>query len=60
MFRMPEGPKGRYSLTSAEIYIIREDATKEQVDAALKWIEHIGDGPSLTDEIKTLWRNRIS
>lgn len=52
MFRMPAGPKGRYSLTSAEIYIIREDATEQQVDAALKWIEHIGDGPSLTDEVK--------
>ena len=48
--RMPEGPAGRYSQLGGDVYMFRPDATSEQIDACLKWLEFRGVTPELTDE----------
>lgn len=48
--RMPEGPKGRYSQLGGDVYMFRKDATPEQIDACLKWLEFNGTTPEITEE----------
>lgn len=49
MTSMPEGPEGRVSQMGGDLYMIANNATPEQIDAALKWIDFIGHGPTLDD-----------
>ena len=47
---MPEGPEGRISQMGGTIYYIRADASAEQIDAVLDWLELKGYGPYMTDD----------
>ena len=47
---IPEGPKGRTSQMGGDLYMIAANATPEQIDACLKWIDFNGNGPTLEDE----------
>lgn len=48
--RLPEGPHGRYSQMGGNLYMFKKNATKEQINAGLKWLEYTGISPKLTDE----------
>lgn len=48
--RMPAGPAGRFSQMGGNLYMFTADATPEQIDAGLKFLEYWGRGPELTDE----------
>ena len=50
MVSMPSGPKGSIAQMGGDLYMIAENATAEQIDAALKWIDFVGNGPTLTEE----------
>lgn len=50
MASIPEGPKGRMSQMGGDLYMIAANATPEQIDASLKWIDFIGYGPTLEEE----------
>ncbi len=53
--RMPEGPKGRYSQMGGNYWIIAANATAEQQDAAMKWLEFRGISPKFDEETKAQW-----
>jgi len=58
MTSMPEGPKGSNAQMGGDLYMIAANATPEQIDASLKWIDFVGHGPTLTDEtIQNLKKN---
>ncbi len=46
---IPEGPKGRMAQMGGDLYMIAKNATPEQIDAALKWIDFTGYGPTLEE-----------
>lgn len=48
--RMPKGSEGRYSQMGGNLWMIRDDATPEQIDACFKWLMFTGVSPNLTDE----------
>ncbi len=50
---MPGGPGGRYTQMGGAVYAVSPDATPEQIEACMNWIKYIGDGPVLTDDVKT-------
>ncbi len=50
---IPEGPAGRYSQMGGALWCINPKATPEQIDAAFNWINYIGEGPQLTDHVKS-------
>lgn len=50
LVRMPAGPEGRYSQLGGDIYMFRADASAEQIDACLKWLDFKGTTPHITDE----------
>lgn len=61
MVSMPAGPKARVSQMGGDLYMIAANATTEQIDACLKWIDFIGQGPTLDDAaIATLKENAKS
>ncbi len=47
---MPEGPAGRFSQLGGDVYMFRNDASPEQIDACLKWLEFNGTTPEITEE----------
>lgn len=49
---MPEGPGGRYVQMGGNVQVIDRNATEEQVEACLRWMEYTGKGPFLTDDVK--------
>lgn len=53
MSKMPAGPKARCSQVSANIYVF--SGTEEENDACFKWLEMLGQGPQLTDDMKQQW-----
>ena len=50
---IPEGPKGRTSQMGGDLYMIAANATPEQIDACLKWIDFTGYGPTLEETAVT-------
>ena len=49
--KMPAGPKGRYALLGGKTWMFAQNATKEQVEACLKWLEiSYGYKPAITEE----------
>ena len=55
---LPAGPKGSMAQMGGDLYMIAANATPEQIDAALKWIDFFGHGPTITEEsIKNLELN---
>ena len=52
MVGMPEGPAGSFTLMGGNLYMFSKDATPEQIEAGLDWIEVIGNAPVMTDTIK--------
>lgn len=54
--KMPAGPKKSVTLMGGSFYVIEPNATPEQIDAALKWIEFTGTTPDMDDEGKARFR----
>lgn len=48
---MPAGPKGHVTLLGGDVICIKDNATEEQIDAAIRWIE-TAYSYQLTDEYK--------
>lgn len=48
--KMPKGTKDRCAQMGGNLYMIRPDATPEQINACFKWFEFIGASPKLTDD----------
>ena len=46
---VPAGPKGQYSLAGGTPYMFAKNATKEEIEAALDYIEVMGKAPKATD-----------
>ena len=49
---MPAGPERNVTLMGGSYFALSNTASKEQIDAAFKWIEFNGTTMNLTDEIK--------
>ncbi len=47
---MPAGPKGRFAQTGGDVQYIAADATPEQIEAALDWMEFQGLGAVMSDD----------
>ena len=52
MMAMPAGPKRHVTLLGGSVYCVKNDATPDQIDAALRWHETAYDY-KLTEEFKT-------
>ncbi len=52
MVAIPEGPKRHVALVGSMIEYAAPTCTEDQVDALLKWEDHIGNGATLNDTIK--------
>ena len=52
MMATPAGPKRHVTLLGGEVLCVKADATQDQIDAAIRWIE-TAYNYSLTDEYKT-------
>lgn len=50
MYGLPAGPKGQYSLSGGTPYMFSKDATPEQINAALDYLEVMGKAPLATDD----------
>ena len=50
MAKVPGGPKGRYAQMGGGVWMFPKNATAEQIDAGLKWLEFTGISPNLTEE----------
>ncbi len=53
MCGIPAGPGGAYSLSGGTPYLFAANATKEEINAALNYLEVMGKAPVLTDAVKT-------
>lgn len=51
MFAVPAGPAKRVSLVGGAFRALSNKSDEKQVDAAIKWIEHIGSGCKFDDDI---------
>lgn len=56
---MPSGPKRHVTLLGGDVLCVRNDATDDQIDAAIRWIE-TKNSYKLTDEYKTNVKNSIA
>lgn len=45
MFSLPEGPAGKTALLGGTIYGISNVASKEELDAAFKWLDYVNTAP---------------
>lgn len=59
MFAVPAGPAKRVSLVGGASRTLSNTSDEKQVDAAIKWIEHIGDGCLFNDEVAANMDNGI-
>ncbi|MDO5345500.1 MAG: extracellular solute-binding protein [Lachnospiraceae bacterium] len=50
MCAIPAGPGGQYSLSGGTPYMFSKDATPEEIDAALDYLEVMGKCPVVSDE----------
>lgn len=57
MCRIPAGPKGRFAMSSANIYVVNADASDEEVKALMNWFNLIGMGPEVNDQMIAKWEN---
>lgn len=55
MMALPAGPKRHVALLGGSAYFINQNATEEQIDAAIRWLEHRGT----TDVMTELRRSNI-
>ncbi len=51
MCAIPAGPGGQYSLSGGTPYMFSKDATPEEIDAALDYLEIMGKTPIVTDDV---------
>lgn len=52
MLPMVKGPKRHVTLLSGDVFCLSADATEDQIDAAIRWIES-GYNYKVTDEVRT-------
>lgn len=57
MCRIPMGPKGRYAISSANIYVVDANATDKEVEALMNWFNLIGMGPEVNDDMIKTWED---
>lgn len=57
--KMPEGTAGRYSQMGGGVYMFSNDSTEEEIKAALKWLDYIGDTYKISDDILATTRNNF-
>lgn len=50
MCAIPEGPGGQFSLTGGTPYMFSKDATKDEINAALDYLEIMGKAPVVTED----------
>ncbi len=56
MLSLPAGPKRHVTLMGGDYRVISKDATKEQITAAMDFLEYIGITAKLTEEMKVSMR----
>lgn len=59
MMAMPAGPKANVTLISGEIFCVNADATEEQIDAAIRWLEE-DFSYEVTDNYKKNQQDKIN
>lgn len=59
MMAMPAGPKANVTLISGEIFCVNAEATEEQIDAAIRWLEEEVTY-NVTDNFKKIQQDKIS
>lgn len=53
--KVPAGPGGRFALMGGSLSAVDANATDKQIDAAFKWIDHIGGSANIDEEaLKTV------
>lgn len=57
--KMPAGPERHVTLIGGEAYAIAPNATKDQIDAAIRWLKFRGINPDLSDEEKENYYNEM-
>lgn len=55
MIGMPAGPTGAYSLSGGTPYMFAANATKEEINAALDYLEIMGKAPVVSELAKAGW-----
>lgn len=55
---IPKGPKAHITMLGGSIYSVSNKATKDQVDAAIRWIES-GYTYKATEDYKMTWENKM-
>ncbi|MEG2669689.1 MAG: extracellular solute-binding protein, partial [Oscillospiraceae bacterium] len=55
--RVPAGPKGREAQMGGVVKMFSPTATDKQIEACIKWLEHIGFTPKVNDEVKSKWES---
>ena len=55
--RVPAGPAGRFAQMGGNVYMVSNQASEEEKDAAFKWFETIGVTPKATDRQVESWRS---
>lgn len=58
--KMPAGPKGRFALMGGKTYMFAPEATYEQIDACLKWLE-VANGfkPAISEEDQAAYLEKV-
>ena len=55
--RVPAGPEGRFAQMGGNIYMISNQASEEEKNAAFKWFETIGVTPKVSDRQIKAWKS---
>lgn len=53
--RVPAGPEAREAQIGGVVKMFSPTATDAQIEACIKWLEHIGFTPKVNDEIQATW-----
>jgi len=59
MIALPAGPKKHVTLLAGEVKCVSNDATKDQIDAAVRWLKML-NAPDLTEDVKTNVAQKIA
>ena len=56
---VPAGPAGRYAQFGGDIYMFSQQTTPEQLEACIKWINFIGLGPEMDENLEERFTERL-
>ena len=57
--KMPAGPKEHITLMGGSYYVVKNDISDEEIDAAVKWLQFTGFNPEATDSVKDSFNKSI-